>query len=115
MGAASPGRITRIGLLLCLDAIPAFNLNRKGAPSLMPTEWVNLSLPAHMRYDPDNMIVWVLIPADMSAEAQRKYFEYLIEVELNARSSGSRWTCADQADRGLVGFKRQRKILQSSK
>ena len=83
MGAASPGRITRIGLLLCLDGVPAFNHKRKGAPSLMPTEWVNMSLPPHIRYDPDNMIMWLLIPADMSADAQLKYFQYVIKTELN--------------------------------
>jgi hypothetical protein len=83
LGAVSPGRITRIGLLLCLDAVPAFNQKRKGSPSLMPTELVILSLPPHMRYDPDNMLTWALIPADMSAEAQLKYWQHLIEKELN--------------------------------
>lgn len=83
MGPVSPGKITRVGLLVCLDAVPAFNHNRKGAISLMPTELVNLSLPPHMRYDPDNMITWMLIPADMSADAQLKYFEYVINTELN--------------------------------
>ena len=49
----------------------------------MPTELINLSLPAHLRYDPDNMIIWMLIPAKMSASAQLKYFNYLVKTELN--------------------------------
>ena len=49
----------------------------------MPTELINLSLPAHLRYDPDNMIVWLLIPSSMSAQSQLKYFEYLARAELN--------------------------------
>ena len=72
-----------MGLLMCVDAVPAFHAKRKGAPSLMPVELVNLSLPPHLRYDPDNMICWMLIPANMSAEAQLKYFDYVVENELN--------------------------------
>ena len=84
MGPVTPGKITRAGLLMCVDAVPAFNHNRKGAISFMPMELVNLSLPPHMRYDPDNMITWMLIPSDMSVNAQLKYFEYVVKAELNA-------------------------------
>lgn len=73
-------------MLLCMDAVPAFHAKRKGAPSLMPTEIVNLSLPAHLRYDPDNMMIWCLIPSSMSANAQLKYFNYLVKTELNPLS-----------------------------
>ena len=82
-GTITRGKITRIGLLMCVDAVPAFNANHKGSVSLMPTELINLSLPAHLRYDPDNMIIWMLIPADMSAKAQLKYFNYIVKHELN--------------------------------
>ena len=75
--------LTRIGLLLCMDGFPAFHLKRKGAVSLMPAEFINLSLPAHIRYDPDNMIPWMLIPSDMQASSQLKYFKYVIKTELN--------------------------------
>jgi len=52
----------------------------------MPTEIINLSLAAHLRYDPDNMIIWLLIPASMSADSQLKYFKYLAKEELNPLS-----------------------------
>ena len=79
------GRIvlTRMGFLICMDGFPAFHMKRKGAPSLMPAELCNLSLPYHMRYDPDNMMVWLLIPHDMSAKGQLKYFDYVTSTELN--------------------------------
>jgi len=75
--------LTRMGFLLCMDGFPAFNQKRKGAVSLMPAELINLSLPPHMRYDPDNMMVWMLIPHDMSAKTQLKYFDYVTSTELN--------------------------------
>ena len=75
--------VTRMGFLVCIDGFPAFNIKRKGAKSLMPAELINLNLPPHMRYDPDNMMVWMLIPHDMSAKAQLKYFDYVTTMELN--------------------------------
>ena len=83
LGPVLHGKLTRMGVLVCVDAVPAFHAMRKGAPSLMPTELINLSLPAHLRYDPDNMIIWMLIPSSMSAQAQLKYFNYLAVNELN--------------------------------
>ena len=83
MGVERGGKLTRMGFVVCVDAIPAFNSNHKGSVSLMPAELMNLSLPPHLRYDPDNMMVWMLIPADMSATAQRKYFKFVISTELN--------------------------------
>ena len=79
------GRIvlTRMGFLLCFDGFPAFHMKRKGAISLCPGELINLSLPPHMRYDPDNIMVWLLIPNEMKAEDQLKYFNYVIKTELN--------------------------------
>ena len=83
--------LTRIGLLLCMDGFPAFHLKRKGAVSLMPAEFINLSLPPHLRYDPDNMIPWMLIPNDMEVSSQLKYFKHVIKTELNPlRSDGVR-------------------------
>ena len=78
-----PENLERLGLLLCLDGFPAFHGKHKGAPSLMPVEFVNLSLPPHMRYDVDNMMMWMLIPHTMSASTQLKYFKYLCLQELN--------------------------------
>ena len=50
---------------------------------MVPAEFINLSLPPHMRYDPDNMIPWMLFPNDMDASSQLKYFKYVIKHELN--------------------------------
>ena len=75
--------LTRMGFLMCLDGFPAFNLKRKGAISLCPGELINLSLPPHLRYDPDNIMIWVIIPNEMSATNQLKYFKYITETELN--------------------------------
>ena len=72
-----------MGFLFCIDGVPAFHKKRKGAPSLMPAELINLSLPIHMRYDPDNMMCFMLIPHSMSADAQLKYFDYISMTELN--------------------------------
>ena len=75
--------LTRMGLLVCMDGFPAFHQKRKGAISLMPAELINLNLPPHARYDPDNMMVWLIIPNDMSSADQLKYFEYVSRKELN--------------------------------
>ena len=75
--------LTRMGFLMCVDAFPAFNIKRKGAISLCPGELINLSLPPHLRYDPDNIMIWLLIPNEMSASKQLKYFEYVTATELN--------------------------------
>ena len=72
-----------IGLLLCMDGFPAFHEKHKGAPSLMPAEFIILSLPPNMRYNPHNMLMWLLIPHDMSAEKQLKFFKFCCAVELN--------------------------------
>ena len=79
------GRIvlTRMGFLVCMDGFPAFHQKRKGAISLMPAELINLSQGPHMRYDPDNMMPWLLIPHDMPAKGQLKYFDYVTSMELN--------------------------------
>ena len=79
--------ITRMGFLLCIDGFPAFNQKRKGAISLCPGELINLSLPPHMRYDPDNIMIWLLVPNEMSAAAQLKYFQYVTRTELNPLQS----------------------------
>ena len=82
MGQVSD-KITRLGLLLCLDGFPAFHGKHKGSPSLMPVEFINLSLPAHLRYDVDNIMMWMLVPHEMSAGSQLKYFQYVCLQELN--------------------------------
>ena len=82
MGPVSQ-KLERMGFLMCMDAVPAFNNNHKGAPSLNIAELINLSLGPHLRYDPDNMIPWLLLPDDMPSDVQLKFFDYVIKNELN--------------------------------
>ena len=76
-------RMTRMGFLFCIDAFPAFHQKRKGAISLCPAEFINLSLPPNLRYDPDNILIWLIVPNELSARSQLKYFKYLTTHELN--------------------------------
>lgn len=87
MGHCTGYKITRMGLLLCMDGFPAFHGKHKGAPSLMPVEWINLSLGPHLRYDSDNIMMWMLIPHDMPASKQLKFFKYVCLQELNPLQS----------------------------
>ena len=82
MGPATP-HISRLGFLLCIDGIPAFHGKHKGAPTLEIAELIPLFLPPEMRYDPDNMFCWALIPEKMKASEQLKYFDYIVNTELN--------------------------------
>ena len=75
--------LTRMGFLICFDAFPAFHTKRKGAISLCPGELINLSLPPQERYDPDNILIWMIFPNDMKAQDQLKYFKYVVTRELN--------------------------------
>ena len=76
-------QLERMGFLVCLDAVPAFNHNQKGAVSLLLAELINLSLAPHVRYDPDHMMPWLLIADGMAADTQLKFFNYVIKNELN--------------------------------
>ncbi len=76
-------KLDRMGFLLCIDGVPAFNNNHKGAPSLNIAELINLSQGPHLRYNPDNMLPWLLLPDDMSANDQLKFFDYITKTELN--------------------------------
>ena len=51
--------------------------------SLMPGEFMNMSLPPWTRADPKNMFLSMLIPSTLSATAQRKYFEHICLVDFN--------------------------------
>lgn len=82
MGAAGR-RLSRMGFLICLDGVAAFHGNHKGSKSFVPCELINLSLAPHIRYNPDHMMAWAIIPEDMSADSQLKYFKFLIKTELD--------------------------------
>ena len=47
----------------------------------MPAEYMIMSLPPWIRYKVDNMLISMLIPATLSAKAQKKYFDKVIELD----------------------------------
>ena len=49
----------------------------------MPCEFLLFNLPPWIRYHVDNMFISMLIPHDLSPASQRKYFEKVIECDLN--------------------------------
>ena len=44
---------------------------------------VNMSLPPWERYKEKNMLVSMLLPSELSAAAQKKYFDKIVEVDYN--------------------------------
>ena len=76
-----PFNNNRIGMLFCIDAIPAFK--EKYGYSLMPAVHKVLSLPPTLRNKSEYMMLTMLIPSKLKEGAQKKYFDYLVEVELN--------------------------------
>ena len=68
-----------IKLLFCYDGIPANNY--VGSESLVPGEFIVLSLPPWLRYKQDNILISMLVQDGLSAEAQKKFFEKIIEVD----------------------------------
>ena len=80
MGPASYP-LQRIGLLFCVDAIPAF---AAGTLSLKPMEFINLSLPPGVRTKAENIMLLMLIPSSLDKGlAQKKYYDFAAEFELN--------------------------------
>ena len=78
--------IARIGLQFCIDAIPAF---ADGSFSLKPAEFMNLSLPPSLRSKAENVMLFMLVPADMKS-GQKKYFDFAAKYELqNLHDNGS--------------------------
>lgn len=63
-----------------MDGIPAFSVKTK---SLKPLDLVNLSLPPAIRALPRYILLMALIPDDMKHKAQKKYFDFFAEYELN--------------------------------
>jgi len=73
--------IQRIGLQFCVDAIPAF---AAGTLSLKPAEFINLSLPPSERAKSENILLSMLLPANLpKGQSQKKYFDFIADFELN--------------------------------
>ena len=71
----------RVGLLFCVDAIPAF---AAGTLSLKPAEFINLSLPPGVRTRSENILFMMLLPNNLAKGiAQKKYYDFVAELELN--------------------------------
>ena len=68
-----------IKLLFCYDGIPANNY--VGSESLVPGEFIVLSLPPWQRYKENNILISVLFQDGLSAKAQKKFFDKIIEVD----------------------------------
>ena len=64
----------RMGLLFCVDAIPAF---AAGTLSLKPAEFINLSLPPALRTLSENIMLLMLLPNNLEkGSAQKKYYNW---------------------------------------
>ena len=73
--------LERIGLLFCVDAIPAF---AAGTLSLKPMEFINLSLPPGIRSKAEHIMLLMLLPSSLAkGPAQKKYYDFAAEFELN--------------------------------
>ena len=72
--------IKRIGLQFCVDGVPAFAV---GTLSLKPAVFMNLSLPPAVRSKAKYMILFMLLPDSLKGEAQKKYYDFAAEFELN--------------------------------
>lgn len=70
-----------IKLLFCTDGFPAFNY--KGSVSVQPAMNINLSLPPWERYKENNILISMLLPSELSAAAQKKFFDKVVEVDYN--------------------------------
>lgn len=70
----------RVGLLFCVDAIPAFAV---GTLSLKPAEFINLSLPPGIRTKAENILLLMLLPNTLNkGAAQKKYYDFAAKFEL---------------------------------
>lgn len=64
-----------------MDGIPAFSFAKDR--SLKPVEFVNLSLPPSARGKMDNILLLMLVPTALKRQAQKKYFDFAVQLELN--------------------------------
>ena len=80
----------RIGLLFCIDGIPAFAANTL---SLKPAELVNLSLPPAVRSKIENILLMMLLPSSMKGEDAKKYYDFASTYELqDLYTNGTCWS-----------------------
>ena len=68
----------RIGLIFCMDGTAIYD-----GCSVTPAEYQNVNLPPKLRAKAEYMMLSLLLPTELKAIAQQKYFDYLVAVELN--------------------------------
>ena len=68
----------RIGLLLCQDGVPIYP-----GCTVTPMEYQVMSLPPTLRIKEEYMLLSMLFPSSLKARSQKKYFDFIVGVELN--------------------------------
>ena len=71
---------SRIGLIYCIDAFP---VNAEGSKSMKPCGYMNASLPPTVRGKAENMLIQIVIPTELKAKHQKKYYDFMAHFELN--------------------------------
>lgn len=74
----SPQNDDRIGLLMCVDGTPIYP-----GCSVTPMEYQVLSLPPQLRTKTEYMLLSMVFPSSIKSGAQKKYFDFVVGVELN--------------------------------
>lgn len=72
-------RTTRIALQLCVDSFTAFAY---GGMSVKPLEFILLNLPPNLRMRVQNMLLCMLIPAELKGHQARKYYDWAADFEI---------------------------------
>ena len=80
MGEITPC-LSRIGVQLCVDAIPAFA--KKNSLSIKPVVLMLLNFPPKLRALASNMLLLMLLPAHLKGQAAKKYYDFAATYELN--------------------------------
>ena len=68
----------RIGILFCMDGTAIYE-----GCSVTPAEYQMLSLPPQLRVKPEYMFLSLLLPTKLKAVSQKKYFDFIVAMELN--------------------------------
>ena len=68
----------RMGILFCMDGTAIYE-----GHSVTPAEYQNLNLPPGLRHKPEYMFLSLLLPTEMKAYLQKKYFDFVVAKELN--------------------------------
>ena len=96
--AAEAGALC-IQLLLCMDAIQAFN---NQGESLMPAESQILNLRPQLRSKSKFMLLHFLIPSTLKEGQQKKYFDYMVATDLNPLATTGIVTTSGRRVRVLI-------------